>query len=105
MSEAEVSKQTSKQTQTILIVDDEPANVHLLNRLLTSSGYARVESTTDPKQVASLYRDMQPDLILLDLHMPELDGFAVMEQLSEMIGADDFVPILVLTADVTTSSK
>jgi putative two-component system response regulator len=94
-----------ERTQAILIVDDEPANVQLLERLLTSSGYSRVRSTTDPKRVVTLYRDLQPDLILLDLHMPGLDGFTVMQQLSEMIASDDYVPILVLTADVTATSK
>ena len=91
--------------EKILIVDDEPANVQLLQRLLTSSGYTNLRSTGDPQQVLPLYEEFRPDLILLDLHMPALDGFEVMEQLSEVISDDDYVPILVLTADVTTASK
>jgi putative two-component system response regulator len=89
----------------ILVVDDEPANVTLIRRLLTKSGYNDVDSTSDPTEVESMYRDLQPDLILLDLHMPGLDGFEVMQRLSGLIGAEDYVPILVLTADITHESK
>ncbi|MQA98819.1 MAG: response regulator [Actinobacteria bacterium] len=89
----------------ILVVDDEPANVELIRRLLARSGYTHVESTTDPTEVESMYRALQPDLIMLDLHMPKLDGFGVMEQLSQLIRPGEFVPILVLTADVTQDSK
>lgn len=89
----------------ILIVDDTEANVLLLERILGSAGYERVRSTTEPKRVMDLYRDFKPDLILLDLHMPELDGFAVMNKLSDEIAEDDYVPILVLTADITTPTK
>jgi putative two-component system response regulator len=89
----------------ILIVDDEPDNVLVLERLLELAGYDQVCSTTDPTQVAALYTAFQPDLILLDLHMPILDGFAVMRALSGLVGADDYLPILVLTADATRESK
>src|SRR5437899_1756279 len=87
----------------ILIADDEPANVRLLERLLEQAGYANVRATTDSRQVRTLYEEFQPDLILLDLMMPHLDGVAVLEQLP--IAAGEYVPVLVLTADVTAQGK
>ncbi|MFW6205782.1 MAG: HD domain-containing phosphohydrolase, partial [Gemmatimonadota bacterium] len=90
---------------TILIVDDEPANVRLVERILEREGYRHIESTTDPRKVLALYAATPPDILLLDLHMPELDGFGVMEQLEGRIPADDFLPILVLTADVTPRAR
>jgi signal transduction histidine kinase len=87
----------------ILVVDDEPANVRLLERMLAEGGYRHVKSTTDPRQVIALYGELQPDLILLDLMMPHLDGIAVIQQLR--IAEDVFLPILVLTADATSDAK
>ncbi len=89
----------------VLIVDDEPSNIRLLERVLEMFGAAEVKSTTDSRQVLSLYFDFHPDLVLLDLHMPHLDGFAVIEQLKAAVPATDYLPILVLTADVTIDTK
>lgn len=89
----------------ILVVDDEPGNVLVLEELLRLAGYRDVRSTTDPTQAEPLFRAFEPDLVLLDLHMPVLDGFEVMSRLSASTGPDDFVPILVLTADVTAESR
>ncbi len=89
----------------ILIVDDEPVNVHLLERILARSDYARVTSTTDPTRVLALYDDLQPDLILLDLHMPPPDGLTLLRQLRALIPGDDHRPILILTADTTLAAK
>jgi putative two-component system response regulator len=89
----------------ILIVDDEPANVRLLERILQRDGFTNIDSTNDPRHFLALYNSKRPDLLLLDLHMPGMDGFAVMEQLSGRIGANDFVPIVVLTADITPQAK
>jgi putative two-component system response regulator len=89
----------------ILIVDDEPANVLLLERMLGLAGYSDLVSTTAPTQVEDIYAAFEPDLVLLDLHMPQLDGFAVMDRLARLIGADEYVPILVLTADATHTSR
>lgn len=96
---------TSGWSPTILIVDDEPANVQLLERLLASSGYHRIRSTTDPREAEALFERFEPDLVMLDLHMPGLDGHAVMARLSAMTAPNDYLPILVLTADVTPESK
>ena len=89
----------------VLIVDDEPSNIRLLERVLEMFGSAAVRSTTDPRQTLSLYFEFQPDLVLLDLHMPHLDGFAVIEQLKSAVPPEDYLPILVLTADVTVDTK
>ena len=89
----------------ILIVDDEPVNIALLEDLLQFSGYKQVVSTNDPRRVLALCRDQRPDLILLDLNMPMLDGFGVMTQLSGEISLDECVPILVLTADIGLETK
>ena len=89
----------------ILIVDDEPVNVRLLERLLQSAGYGEIATTTDPRRVLALYRDFKPDLVLLDLMMPHLDGVAVLGQLKAEIPADAYLPVIVLTADATAEAK
>ena len=89
----------------ILIVDDEPANVRLLERLLQQAGYTHLRSVQDPRQVLPTYTEFQPDIILLDLQMPHLDGRAVMRQLEPQIAPDTFLPILVLTADTNPQTK
>lgn len=82
----------------ILIVDDQKANILLLDRMLRNEGYAFVASTTDPAEVCRIHQLNQYDLILLDLAMPGMDGFAVMEGLKQ-IEADGYLPVLVLTAE------
>jgi PAS domain S-box-containing protein len=81
----------------ILIVDDQEANVTLLERLLREAGYASVASTMKPHEVCALHRKSRYDLILLDLQMPEVDGFEVMEGL-KVNDADPYLPVLVITA-------
>lgn len=82
---------------SILIVDDQDANVRLLERMLRGAGYTVVASTMDPRQVCELHRQNHYSLILLDLLMPGLDGFQVMEGLKE-IESDGYLPVLVVTA-------
>ncbi|MDP8989153.1 MAG: SpoIIE family protein phosphatase [Acidobacteriota bacterium] len=81
----------------ILVVDDKPANVQLLERMLRGGGYTSIESTTDPSAVCDLHRRNPYSLILLDLQMPGLNGFQVMEGLKEIEG-DGYLPVLVITA-------
>jgi PAS domain S-box-containing protein len=81
----------------ILIVDDQESNVALLEQLLTETGYTAVSSTMNPEEVCALHRKQPYDLILLDLQMPGLDGFAVMETLKTN-DADAYLPVIVLTA-------
>ena len=82
---------------SILIVDDQEVNVSLLEELLRENGYARVASTMNPQEVCALHRKHRYDLILLDLQMPGMDGFQVMEALKTN-DADGYLPVLVLTA-------
>jgi adenylate cyclase len=81
----------------ILIVDDQKANVRLLERTLSGAGYVSVTSTTDPREVCKLYLENSYDLILLDLQMPGMDGFEVMEDLKK-IETGGYLPVLVITA-------
>ena len=81
----------------ILIVDDQEPNVALLTQLMTEAGYTHLASTMNPLEVCALHRKNRYDLILLDLQMPGLDGFQVMEGLKTNI-ADDYLPVIVLTA-------
>jgi PAS domain S-box-containing protein len=81
----------------ILIVDDQEANVSLLVQLLSGAGYTSVSSTMNPKEVCALHRKNHYDLILLDLQMPGMDGFQVMEGLKTN-ASDGYLPVLVITA-------
>jgi PAS domain S-box-containing protein len=82
---------------SILIVDDQESNVMLLAQMLSESGYTRVASTMNPREVFALHRKNHYDLILLDLQMPGMDGFQVMEGLKTN-DADSYLPVLVITA-------
>ena len=82
---------------SILIVDDQPVNVRLLERTLASNGYTSLTSTMDPLAVCELHRAQHYDLILLDLQMPVMDGFQVMDGLKE-IETGSYLPVLVITA-------
>ena len=84
----------------ILIVDDDMNNVKLLEGMLQRTGYMNVTSTTDPTSVYDLHRQNNYDLILLDLLMPEMNGFQVMEALRK-IETDNYLPVLVITAQPT----
>lgn len=82
---------------SILIVDDQESNIMLLDQLLSEAGYTSVSSTMNPVEVSALHRKNHYDLILLDLQMPEMDGFQVMEGLKAN-KADSYMPVIVLTA-------
>ncbi|QDX80108.1 two-component system response regulator [Denitratisoma sp. DHT3] len=88
----------------LLIVDDQQANVTLLERILRSQGFVNLVSTTDSRQVESMYRQAPADLVLLDLVMPHLDGFQVMTLLQRLSG-DEFLPVIVLTANADQETK
>src|SRR5471032_249781 len=81
----------------ILIVDDQPANVQLLEMMLKQAGYHCVTSTMDPTKVCALHAEHKYDLILLDLQMPQMDGLTVLAKLNQM-ETGDYLPVLVITA-------
>ncbi|HEV8131103.1 MAG TPA: HD domain-containing phosphohydrolase [Acidobacteriota bacterium] len=93
------------QDARILIIDDQSDTVDFLRELLRKFGYRNLQSTTDPSQALKLYSEFRPDLVLLDLHMPLLDGLSVMKKLRSQDPANSYLPILVLTADHGSEAK
>jgi EAL domain-containing protein (putative c-di-GMP-specific phosphodiesterase class I)/AmiR/NasT family two-component response regulator len=89
----------------ILIVDDEEANLMVLRRMLERAGYHNLQTLSDSKLAIERFMSFEPDLVVLDLHMPEPDGFEVMAQLEPLVPPETYVPILVLTADITESTR
>ncbi|MEN8143622.1 MAG: HD domain-containing phosphohydrolase [Gemmatimonadota bacterium] len=88
----------------ILVVDDEPANVELVHSVLEPAGFTDLMGLTDPREVLALCRARQPDILILDLKMPHLDGFEVIRQIRAEF-PDQFLPILVLTSDGSREAK
>jgi DNA-binding response OmpR family regulator len=88
----------------ILVIDDEPANVALLEDMLAEGGYTRVKSVTDSRLAIATCETFEPDLVLLDLMMPHVDGFTILESFRAAAG-ESFFPIIVLTADANESTK
>ncbi len=86
------------QNATILIVDDQMTNILLLESILKNAGYTKIHSIQDPTQVVSFVKELNPDLICLDIRMPQLNGFQVMGQL-KIIQKNTYLPILVLTSE------
>ena len=89
----------------IAIVDDESANVELLVRILELDGYTNIWAFTDPVEFLDACRVMPPDLVLLDLRMPEITGFQVLEQLKRTIIDFDYRPAMVITSDDDRETK
>jgi putative two-component system response regulator len=88
----------------ILVIDDEPVNVALLQEILVENGYTRLESVMDSKLALNTCKNFQPDLILLDLMMPPPDGFAILDSLRAE-SDETFLPVIVLTADTNEETK
>jgi len=88
----------------ILIVDDEQGNIRVLERMLVAAGYHNITSTTDSRSTPEIYQSMQPDLILLDIKMPEFSGFDVMNAL-RALERESYLPILVLTAQLDPETR
>jgi signal transduction histidine kinase len=100
----EAMKSTNHEAK-ILIVDDQVANTEMLEGFLDFQGYVNILSITDPRKFNELLHSFQPDLILLDLMMPHINGFQLLEMINQEISTDIFLPILVLTADITLDAK
>jgi DNA-binding response OmpR family regulator len=88
----------------ILVIDDEPANGALLEAMLAEGGYSKVKSISDSRLALETIESFEPDLILLDLMMPHVDGFAILEA-ARAADPEVFLPIIVLTADVQEATK
>ena len=89
----------------ILLVDDEEINVRLLRRILSSGGYETIRSTSDGREVTSIFADFEPDILLLDLHMTPRNGFDVLRELGSVTKTNGTVPVLMLTADTSSESR
>ena len=90
---------------SIFVIDDNEANRRLLELILGRAGFANISLFADGVSALRAMGDAQPDVILLDLHMPGLDGFGVLAEVSRTIASDDFLPVLVLTADVDRDAR
>ena len=89
----------------ILIVDDQEMNTVLLEGLLEDAGYRHFKSINDARQAIEVMQEFKPDLVLLDLRMPYLDGFAVMAQMAPLVPPPNYLPIIMLTADITPEAR
>lgn len=89
----------------ILIVDDQEHNITLLERILGRAGYQKFYSTMDPHQIEKLIKEIGPDIVLLDLHMPGMDGLESLKLIREITDANSYLPVLMLSADMTPEAK
>ncbi|HKW12391.1 MAG TPA: HD domain-containing phosphohydrolase [Gemmatimonadaceae bacterium] len=96
---------TGSRNAKILVIDDHEANIEALKRILRRAGFASVNCATDPIAGVALVSSWMPDLILLDLHMPQLDGFGVLEAIRPHLADGSYLPVLMLTADSSDETK
>ena len=89
----------------ILVVDDEPHVLAIIEAALKSGGYSRVTSTTRSAEVVDVYRTQGPDLIILDMNMPGVHGMDILEELHEVVPDEEYLPILVVTGDQNVDRK
>jgi putative two-component system response regulator len=89
----------------ILIVDDEPANLRLLTRALNRAGFSELQCIADPFETMATFERFRPDLVLLDLHMPGLDGISLLEELRRKLPSEAYLPILMLTGDARSEPR
>lgn len=89
----------------LLLIDDQPANLRLLEEMLGREGFTQMLSVSAPRRALELYSAFDPDLVILDLMMPALDGYAVLEQLARLRQPDEYRPVLVVTADATQEAR
>jgi CheY-like chemotaxis protein len=92
-------------TPTILVVDDDKANITLLTRMLERAGCGKVVSTSASAEAVGLFVTARPDLVLLDLHMPDLDGLTLMDELHRTVPESIGVPILMLSGDADQMTR
>lgn len=90
---------------SFFIVDDQELNVNLLERILRRQGFSNIVSTTDSTEALTRITEFQPDLILLDYHMPNVNGLDILAGLKSIVPATDYLPVIVLTADTSAEAK
>jgi putative two-component system response regulator len=89
----------------IFVVDDEPATVRQLKRLLTDAGYTNLWVTLDSQEALQMFADDNPDLVLLGLRLPDHDGYDILAKMRGLVPVNDFLPIIVLTANITAEAR
>lgn len=89
----------------IFAIDDEPANLALVEAVLRREGYSHIETLADPRQAVERHLEFRPDLVLLDLMMPSIDGYALLDSLGRLTLTGELLPIMVLTADTSIEAK
>ena len=89
----------------ILIVDDEPHVIAIIETALRSGGYANIRTTTNSAEVVDLYRGTAPDLIVMDMHMPGVHGMDILAELHSVVPDEEYLPILVVTGDPSVDRK
>lgn len=89
----------------ILVIDDLDIEVRLLSTIFRTAGYNNIRGETDPRRALEAFEDLAPDLVLLDLHMPGMNGVELLHELGQMIPSDSYLPVLVVTADPSPEVK
>lgn len=101
----QLSQQTAElKNSPIFVVDDEPVNLKLIERVLGTEGYQAVHSIQNPMEVAERFRSLRPNLILLDINMPKMSGFEVLDSLKVAAG-DKLPPVIFLTAELAANNR
>ena len=98
-------REDQRTSARIMVVDDEPQNVRYVTDVLQWAGYENVEGLTDPGEAVTRFHEFEPDLVILDLLMPAMDGFQVMEAMKSTVGGDVYLPFLILTSDISSESR
>src|SRR5687767_6114536 len=92
-------------SKRVLIVDDEPAKIKLLETALRRSDFTDISSTTDARRALPAFREFKPDVLLIDLLMPQLDGLTIMQQLLSRLEAREYLPIIITTPNLTPEMR
>ena len=92
-------------TARLVLIDDEAHSTRLMEAILKQAGYRNITASNDPRQAVELYRAVKPDLLVLDMRMPHMDGMEVMRQLVPVVPSDDYFPILIVTGELDAPTK
>ena len=100
-----MSFETWLRDAVVLLVDDEPAVAEVMKRMLLVGGFEQVETTGSPREATEVFRALSPDLVVLDYHMPRVSGLALLEALKGMVGTTAYVPMVMMTADMSRETR